>query len=301
MKRLAADLRTFLPREIAESARDCVARGQAALLDDHVSGAQRQLLCLYDLLIPRLDAWIKKEMQDRGEQGIPVSAAVGLLGLWEELLDIDVEHESIEERVVFFAAQADPSALPVELATKEELRQILAQAPRPRSRFLRRLCRRAQGSFGDRAHITVSRGKEIVLERPPQMNGAPPAWEAGALFEWTTNLGALYKGDRLTLRWPMPLPGQVAVLHAVGDGYDAELSLLLPQNPSEAVVRRQDEVVEVVGELSDVDGAPEHAIFLLWVPELLPPTWPVEVLARRRVPQEARLYFYRYTVNAAAS
>ena len=113
-----------------------------------------------------------------------------------------------------------------------------------------------------------------------------------------TDLGEFQAGDRLTLQWQNPLPGQVAVLHAVGDEQQAELSVLVPQLESESVPRRHHEIIEVVGELSHVPAA-FHALLILWVPELVPPRWVSEVLVRHSLPPDARVWRYRYEVAAA--
>jgi hypothetical protein len=63
------------------------------------------------------------------------------------------------------------------------------------------------------------------------------------------------------------------------------------------VARRQNELVEVVGELSAVSGCSEHGLVVLWGPELLPPSWAAEVVARRRLPPAARVFLYHYTVE----
>jgi hypothetical protein len=95
----------------------------------------------------------------------------------------------------------------------------------------------------------------------------------------------------------MPLPGKLAVVHATGDGYEAELSLLLPQDPSEAVTRRHHEIVEVVGELQAVPHYLEHGLIVIWGPELMPQSWANEVVVRRLLPSESRVFRYRYTVQ----
>ena len=83
------------------------------------------------------------------------------------------------------------------------------------------------GSLGDRGYVTVQRGSQVVLERPPPsaLAALPTAAEEDA---WSSDLGRLFHGDRLTLRWEMPVPGKLAVVHVAGDSPEAELSLLLP-------------------------------------------------------------------------
>jgi hypothetical protein len=283
-----------------------VARAQAALADEHLGGALRQVLDLYDLLVPPLDAWVKRQSgaaAQMGEDAAPMSAAIGLIGLWSELPDIDVERESIEELLVFYAAHADPASAPVNfstpISTRQELAAALALLPPPRSRFFSRFARRATGSLGDRGHITVQRGAQVVLERPPPVEPAAQP-KGGIEASFCSELGPLCEGDRLTLRWVMPLPGNLAVVHAVGDGPEAELSLLLPQDASEAVTRRHHEVVEVVGELSVVPNCPEHGLVVIFGPELLPASWAKEMVARRSVPPQSRVFFYRYTVHPSS-
>ena len=298
--RRTAGFRPVVSPVIAEAARDAVAGAQAALLDDHVLGAQRQMLRLYDLLVPPLDAWMHERLTGRISDGAAsVSAAAGLLGLWDEILDVDVERESIEELLVYYAARLESDAAAAQLSTREEVEAQLAVAPRPQARFWRRLLRRAAGSVGDRGHITVQRGGQVVLERAPPLESEPA--ELGEDAPWSCEIGDFLDGDRLILRWSVPLPGQVAVLHAAfaNDESEPELSLLLPQESGEAVVRRPNEIVEVMGELGALSQRPFHGLVVLWVPELLPPSWASEVTVRRRIPPDSRLFLYRYTVRPA--
>jgi hypothetical protein len=296
--RRPAGFRSVVSVEIAEAARDAVAAAQAALLDDHRRGAERQLLRLYELLVAPLDDWMRRRIGE-ADDGAVMSSAAGLLGLWEEILDVDVERESIEELLVFYAGRVDPATPAAQATTAADVESLLARAPRPEARFFRRLERRAAGSLGDRGHITVQRGAQLVLERAPAMpDGEAPFAEPS----WSCEIGDFIDGDRLILRWSVPLPGQVAVLHAAfsSDASEPELSLLLPQDSGEAVVRRHGEVVEVIGEVSALSQRPFHALIVLWAPELLPPSWAGEVALRRRVPPDARLFVYRYTVRPAA-
>lgn len=285
MRRLGARWRPVAPEAAAEAARDCVSRAQAALSDDHRPGAERQLLGLLPLLVPAIDSWAAAEAGDADER--PVSAAAGLLGLWDELPDIDVERESIEELLIWHAAHAEPS----QPLGEAELRAALAAASLPRPDWWRRLARRAPSGLGDRGHLIVQRGAQIVLERPP------PDQESAT--DYTTELGKLTHGDRLTLRWPMPMPGQVAVLHAAAGASpgEASLSVLLPQDPSEMIPRRAGEVIEVVGEVAPVPEGPEHGLVVLWGPELLPPTWADDAVRRGRLPPDVRPWRYRYHVS----
>jgi hypothetical protein len=292
-----------------EAARDCVARAQAALFDDHRAGAQRQLLELFDLLVVPLDRWA----QQQAEAAETLSCAVGLLGLWEELCDVDVEHERMEELLVWHAGSAEPDRLasqgaagwslgksPAEQAElKRQVGEALTRAALPQSSFWRRLARRAAVGMGDLGHVSVQRGPLMVLERPPPAAAGGSAGEDGAP-DWSTDLGELRSGDRLTLRWPMDQAGRLAVLHAVsaesaGSG-DAELELLMPQDASEQSPRRQHEVVEVAGELAAVPGCPGHSLVVIWVPAVVPPGWAGEVLLRRRVPPAARIWRYTYRI-----
>ncbi len=302
MRRLGQAWQPIVSAERIEAGRDFVARGQAALQDEHVEGALRQMMALYDLLVPPLDDWTQKRLEAENllEDAAPLSAAVGLLGLWDEILDIDVERESIEELLIFHAAHANFEALLPPPSTRAQLEAALRSMPKPRSSWWRRLVRRAAGGLPDGGYITVQRANAIVFERPPPLPAAT-AQNFSSDDAQGIRLGAFCDGDRFTLRWPMALPGQLAVVHAVENSDVAELSLLLPQDSSEAVSRRHHEVVEVSGELVAVPGCSEHGLAVLWGPELLPPAWPGEALVRRRVPSEVRALLYRYTVAPSLS
>ena len=293
--RRTAGFRSIVSAQVAEAARDAVAAAQAAIADDHLPGAQRQMLRLYELLVPPLDAYMQARI-GRSADVAPMSAAAGLNELWAELLDIDVERESIEELLVFYAARVDANSPAAQVASVADVEALLANSPRPVARFFRRLERRAAGSLGDRAYITVQRGNQIVLERAPKDES-----ESAGDESTSCEIGDFLDGDRLTLRLSVPLPGQVAVLHAAfsSEEGEPELSLLLPQDSGEAVVRRPGELVEVTGELSALAQRPFHALIVLWAPEMLPPSWASEVALRRRVPPDSRLYLYRYTVRPA--
>lgn len=298
-------------RDLEEQAQTLATRAQAALLDEHKDGALRSFQALHELLIPRADAWVAAQvagLEGDKEQAVPelLSSATGLLGLWRELPDLDCNRDSVIEALLRQAAQADgveeagveagtyALALDAETLARQvkELQEQLRAEPLPRSHYFRRLARRARGGLGDRARVQVQRGALTVLERLPAPDSTAPA------HDFTTALGEFQAGDRLTLQWQNPLPGQVAVLHAVGDEQRAELSVLIPQLESESVPRRHHEIIEVVGELSHVPAA-FHSLLILWVPELVPPRWVSEVLLRHSLPPDARVWRYRYEVAAA--
>lgn len=319
MRRLGSRWRPVVSADIAEQARDLIVRAQAALSDDHVLGAQRQLLLLYDLLVPPLDAWAL------GRSADATSVTPGLLGLWGDLPDIDAERESIEELLVWHTGYCDLSVLPAvatqpvlvrpdaastddeSAAQRRWLQDALVQAETPQTHWWRRFSRRAQGPLGDCAHISLQRGLTIVSERAPAARGgADPegASPGGGDLDATTSLGTLQAGDRLTLRWTVVLPGRVLVLHAIGDAGAADLSLLLPgPDGVEEAVRRAHELVEVVGEVEPAtseQGGCEHSLILVWGPEMLPPGWGNEVLTRRCVPVGTRLWRYVYAVEPSS-
>lgn len=302
MKRLGPRFRPLLGPDAAETARDLVARAQAALDDSHRAGAERHILQLYDLLIPAIDTWALQKSTDAQ------SVAPALLSLWHELPDIDAERESVEELLLWNAGHLDIEALPAHAASpasdeaerttqRNWLAQSLQEASLPRSQWWRRLTRRALGPLSDCAHITVQRQATVVLERGPEPSAVQPH-EAVA----TTSLGVLHAGDRLTLRWPVRVPGRVLVLHALGDDTSAELDQVLPDpqgDASEGVPRRAQEVVEVIGEVAATPhtrGDQEHSLILIWGPEMLPGTWGHEVLVRRCVPAGSRVWRYSYSV-----
>jgi hypothetical protein len=303
VRRLGSRWRPLCDPLTAEAARDLIARAQAALSDDHRAGAERQLLRLYDLLVPVLDEWALSKSADAE------SATPGLLDLWLELPDIDAERESIEELLLWYAAhRSEAGGTQAAIAPAQDeaersaqrgwLEQALRAAERPTSQWWRRLTRRAAGSLQDCAHLTVQRGAQVVWERPP-----PPGPKVGNAAEATTQLPTLQPGDRLTLRFAVPAPGRVLVLHALGDVRGADLEQVLPapeeDRDGEGVPRRAHELIEVVGEIAAAvatGGGDEHSLILLWGPEQLPPSWGHEVLARRSVPTGCRLYRYCYSV-----
>jgi len=300
VRRLGARWRAVAPSQTAEAARDAVSRAQAALSDDHRKGAERQLLGLLDELVPAIDSWAARAAGAVEER--PLSAAAGIVGMWGELCDIDVERESMEELLIWHAAHAD-AALAAALSGCTSAAELadgvaasMAAAPLPRPDWWRRLARRAPSGLGDRGHLSVQRGSAIVLERPPPAEAEGVTSAAG---DYSTNLGELVHGDRLTLRWPLPMPGQVAVLHAAAGeaAGEASLSVLLPEDPSEMLSRRAGEVVEVVGEVARVSEGPEHGLVVLWGPELLPPTWAHDAVRRGRLPPDVRPWLYRYRVS----
>ena len=293
--------------DLEEPAKTLATRAQAALLDDHLEGALRSFLQLHELLCPPADRWVAAQaaaaglVLTDGAGPLPLSSAAGLLGLWRELPDLDCERDSVSTALLRHAAREQDGDGPYALAV--DAPQLAAQAawlqerlraePPPRSRYFRRLARHARGGLGDRARVQVQRGTWTVLERLPEGDSETAA-------DLTTPLGRFQHGDRLTLQWQNPLPGQVAILSAVGDEHDAELTVLVPQLDSESGPRRHHELIEVVGELAHVPGA-GHALLILWVPELVPPRWVHEVLARRALPPEARLWRYCYEVTPAAA
>lgn len=303
MKRLGGRWRPILAPSVAEEARDLVARAQAALGDAHRLGAERQLVQLYDVIVPPLDDWALCKSADAH------SVLPALLELWQELPDIDPERESIEELLLWNAGHSDESALPAiatspaqseaeRAAQRDWLTRALHEASSPRSSWWRRLIRRAQGPLGDCAQITLQRGNTIVLERPPSPSESP----RNALA--TTELGTFQAADRLTLRWQVAVPGRVLILHAVGDEQNADLDQLLPTPESDAqsegVPRRAQEVVELVGELAETSqtAGRQHSLLLIWGPEMLPGTWGHDVLSRRCVPVGSRVWRYSYSVSS---
>lgn len=305
-----------------EAAKTLVAQAQAALGDEHIEGALRALLGLHAEVVPALDRLAAAELIARGANAAAgLSTVLGVLALWDELLDIDAEREAIAELIVRRAAAAeglpdgsDAEEAPLGLALTDEivasqaewLRAQLRTRGVPRSRWWWRMFRRARGGTGDCARVVVQRGALTVFEREPvgDAGAARSAEPSPEPLDLTTPLGRFRAGDRLTLQFQVPLPGQIAVLHAAGDEQDAELSLLVPQHDGEAVARRHHEVVEVVGELSCTPGpssadAGEHSLVVLWAPEIVPPRWALDVIERRRVPPDARTWRYTYSVEPA--
>ena len=306
MRRLGPRWRPLCEPLIAEEARDLIARAQAALSDDHRAGAERQILRLYDLLVPAIDDWALSKSADAE------SVTPALLALWHELPDIDAERESIEELLLWHAAHTaeTPASVSDEaLATapaqedaaraaqRSWLEHALKNTSLPASQWWRRLTRRAQGPLSDCAHLTLQRHSQVLWERPP-----PSAQAPGEATEATAHLGVLQPGDRLTLRFSVPAPGRVLVLHALGDRQSSDLEQILPapnDSEGEGVPRRAHELIEVVGEIETAvasGGGREHSLILLWGPEQLPASWGSELLSRRSVPTGSRLYRYCYDV-----
>ncbi len=290
--------------DLEEPAKTLATRAQAALLDEHLEGALRSFLQLHALLCPAADRWVAARaaaagLELGGDPGaLPLSSAAGLLGLWRELPDLDCERESVSAALLRHAAAEQDGDGPYALALEAPVLAEQAAWLQARLRAPSRAPLAAGGSPGaprwpgrPGRGSRVQRGTWTVLERLPAA--------AGAAADFTTPLGSFQHGDRLTLQWQNPLPGQVAVLAAVGDEHDAELTVLLPQLDSESGPRRHHEIIEVVGELSHVAGA-SHALLILWVPELVPPRWVQEVLVRRALPPEARVWRYHYEVTRAA-
>lgn len=299
-----------------EAAKTLIAQAQAALEDQHIEGALRALLGLHAEVVPALDRMAAAELIARGaDVAAGLSTVLGVLALWDELPDIDAEREAIAELIVRRAAaaegppdDADPEEAPLGLALSDELvaaqaawlRERLRTRGVPRPRWWWRMFRRARGGTGDCARVVVQRGALTVFERAPLGDG--DAARPPEPVDLTTPLGRFRAGDRLTLQFQVPLPGQIAVLHAAGDAHDAELSLLIPQHDGEAVARRHHEIVEVVGELSFTPDASssdlaEHSLVVLWTPEIVPPRWALDVIDRRRVPPDARTWRYTYSVE----
>lgn len=282
---------------LEEPARDLAARAQSACDEGQRGAMLRAFAELHALLIPAIDALVEKQST--------VSACLGLLGLWDELPDIDVERESILELVAMHAASSDsPSTLPIPegLATEVVvmaaqqlwLQQSLADRAIPQRQWWRRLTRRAHGSLGDRARLTVERASVVIFEHLPDPNAPSPQTA-------TTSIGELRTGDRISLAVQVPLPGQLAIVHATGDSQHANLDIVLPETVSEAVVRRHLEVVELHGELAAhklADGQwAEQALIVVWVPEVTPPSWIVDMRLRHGVPPASRVWRYLYRVS----
>jgi len=315
MVRVSAVLRLLLVplASLEEPARDLVARAQTAREGEQRGAMLRAFAALHELLVPPLDELIERQslasrLGAADTIAAPSSACLGLLGLWDELLDIDVERENILELLVVAAARVEaPEALPlpdglaarpaVFALQKSWLAQVLADRPLPVPQWWRRLTRRAVGPLGDRARLTVERQALRIFEKLPNLADAERAEDTAA----TTELGEFRAGDRLTLAVQVPLPGQLAVLHASGSAQTSSLEIVLPETVSEAVVRRHQEVVELSGELAaqrQADGSiAEQALVVVWVPELMPPSWIVDMLLRQGVPPEARVWRYLYLVT----
>ena len=295
-----------LTTEDAEQARDLVARAQAALLDEHLEGALRSGQRLHALLVPALDRLAREQAADADGEGV-LSCGAGFAGLWRDLAAIDPERGDVARLLSWHAARAADRPGPFGLVRggaddvaaqwavlEQDLRAAGLQAPG----WWRRLALSGDGSvpagLGDRARVVVQRGAVVVLER------LPPSDDDADDCELETVLGPLRTGDRLTLQIAAPLPGYVAVLHAAWTGPAAQvpLQVLLPQDLAEASPRRSGEVVEVTGEVEPVPGAAEQALLVVWAPDVTPPGWLGRLVASGRLAPQARLWRYRYQVEA---
>lgn len=299
-----------LPPEMEDQARDLLCRVQAALADEHRAGALRGLKALHELLVPELDRRLRAAMGRAADAAL--SSGVGLIGLWDELLDLDVERAVVAELLIRHAAAFEggdgegegDEALGLLPATGQDpgrqwasLEARLHGRAMPVQRWWRRMCMQAAGPFGDRARVLVQRGAVLVLDRPPAPAAQPAEVGHQAL---ATDLGTLQAGDRLTLQVQVPIPGRLGVLHGAGagDGPEAEMDVLFPLMPAEEAPRRALEVVEVAGEVAAVPGAREQSLVVLWAPELVPPSWVYLGLTRGRLLPEVRVWRYRYEVTA---
>lgn len=318
MRRVSVQLRLLLSPlgGLLEPARDLVARAQTACESEQRGAMLRAFVELHSLCVPPLDALIEQRgtalrSADPSEQepvgrspDVASSACLGLLGLWDELLDVDIERENLLELLALHSANSEsPSepACPEGLATTEVnivaqrawLERVLSGRDLPQRQWWRRLTRRARGPLGNRARLTVERQALRVVEHLPELD-APPTQDA------TTFVGELRAGDRLSLAVQVPLPGQLAVLHASGSAQIARLDMVLPETVSEEVVRRQHEIVELSGELATErnpdSSIAEQSLVVVWVPEVMPPSWMVDMLLRQGVPPEARVWRYLYRV-----
>lgn len=301
-----------LPPELEDQARDLLCRVQAALGDEHRAGALRGLRALHQLVVPALDLRLRVALGRAAEGAL--SSGVGLLGLWDELLDLDVERAGVAGLLIRHAADFEDGEgdeafclLPGQEqdAADGEARQWAALEgrllgrPMPARRWWRRMRLQAAGPFGDRARALVQRGALVVLDRPPASPASPASIEKEGAQE--TALGAIRAGDRLTLQVQVPLPGRLGVLHAAHgdeDEGEAELEVLFPLMPAEEAPRRALEVVEIAGEVAALPGAREQSLVVLWAPELVPPSWVYQGLARGRLLPEVRVWRYRYEVGA---
>lgn len=308
MLRVSAGLRLLLSplHTLLEPTRDLLLRAQAALGDGQRGAMVRAFVELHALLLSPLDALVEKR-SGRGPDDSPGSALLGLIGLWDELPDIDVERENLIELLAQHAATPPAFDVPppdglahhdgVSAAQRAWLDQVLSVRACPTPQWWRRLSRRARGPLGDRARLTVERTQDATVRRIFEHLPRP-----GTDDDWTatTDLGELCAKDQLTLAVQVPLPGQIAMLHLCGDSQTARLDVVLPETPSEAVVRRHLEIVELHGELATErlpDGSiADQALVVVWVPEVMPPSWIVDMQLRFGVPPEARIWRYVYRV-----
>ena len=159
-------------RGVEEQARVLATRAQAALQDDHLEGALRSFMQLHELLVPVADGWVAAQAAAAagGASPAPLSSAAGLIELWRDLPDLDCERAAVGEALLAHAAEADGDdgddselfALALDAATLARqaawLQGRLRALPVPRSRYFRRLARRARGGLGDRARVQLQRG-----------------------------------------------------------------------------------------------------------------------------------------------
>lgn len=298
-----------------EPARDLLTRARTAYEDGQRGALVRAFLELHTLVVPKIDAIVEKQVAAQTTDERPTSCCIGLLGLWDDLPDLDIEREHPLEVLATHAADLsllEPTTSPIFvaqhptdlLAQTEWLATALGEREWPVTKWWRRCSRRARGPLGDRARIMVSRTETSadgstsvvrVLSHLPD----PESVQLG-LPNATTDLGEFWTGDELSLAVQIPLPGQLAIFHAVGSSDSAELEVVLPDRPSEVVVRRQSEVVEICGTLAEKklgDGTvAEQALVAVWVPEVMPPSWIADMEQRKGVPPEARIWRYRYRV-----
>lgn len=310
MLRVSAGLRLLLSplHTLLEPSRDLLLRAQSACSDGQRGAMVRAFVELHALLLPRLDALVEKRSGLGSDEALG-SACIGLVGLWDELPDIDIERENLIELLALHAASPPVvDVLPPEglahhegIATAQAawLAQVLGERALPAAQWWRRLARRARGPLGDRARITIDRKESETVQRICEHLPRPGSDDELAA---TTSLGELRAGDQLTLAVQVPLPGQIAILHLCGDAQTARLDVVLPETVSEAVVRRHLEVVELHGELATErhsDGnLADQALVVVWVPEVMPPSWIVDMQLRFGVPPEARIWRYCYRVVA---
>lgn len=294
--------------DLDEPARDAAARTLAALSDGHLERAFRHYGELHELVVPRLDAATAQRLKESEPDARAVSAVVGLVGLWRELPDIDLDRESIVEIIALHAArdevpEDERTLLTVADSRREAQREWLLEVLRaegvPVSHWWRRLLRTSKGGLGDRATVQVRRGPLVIAEREPPEQPAPLLQRRElevAAMESGTDLGIWKSGDRLSLRWHVDAPGRIAVLHAAVSGSQAELSIVLPAAEAELSPRRIGELVEVEGLIESVPGTTEHAMVVVWLPEVVPAHYLRDILVRRRLPPESRVWLYRYRV-----
>lgn len=296
-----------LPHEALEQAKDVLLRAQAAQIDGHLDGMVRQFECLYDLLVPPLDAFVGEQTDEAG------SVCAGLCVLWEDLLGIDVERDNPEDLLIEAATWIEydhhppvAGARPTTQAERDAqiawLGQTLQKLGVRQSGLWRRLMPPQREGLHDCAHIQVIRGGNLCFERAPLWQATDPHVLSAATDlrvaerRFSTHLAPLRGGDRLTLRWEMPLEGRAALLHTTECAEDSAVSVLLPLSATEAAVRRQGELVELCGELEALAPNTLQSVVLIWGPEQLPPSFGDEVVARQRIPPVCRAWRYCFHV-----